>query len=84
MNNEKERSFILTTIDNPFDPRKDFDSWFDYDEQNNYCSCELIDRIQNLFKDTETDEEKLYQKAIDFIIRYDFTEKYIKLPITTT
>ena len=37
---DKERSVMLTTIDNPYNPFKDFDKWFLYDVEHGYNSCQ--------------------------------------------
>ena len=41
----KKKRCMLTTIDNPFDPFEDFDSWLMYDNDKGYCSCALLARI---------------------------------------
>ena len=70
----------LTTIDNPFDPFKDFNSWFLYDVEKGYNSSSLLGRIartSNEFSDEENDEE--IERAIDEIIKYDFQNIYKKV-----
>lgn len=37
--------YMLTTIDNPFDPFDQFDEWYNFDETKGYCTCGLIARI---------------------------------------
>ncbi len=70
----------LTTFDNPYDPRSDFDHWYMFDELKGYCSCGLLARIANI-SDSMTDEENEREKerAIDEIIRYDFENRYKKI-----
>ena len=71
---------MLTTIDNPFDPFTQFDSWFQFDIEKGYYSCSRLARIAKLSDDLsekETDEE--IERAIDEIILYDFMNIYKKV-----
>ena len=36
---------MLTTIDNPYNPFKDWDSWFAYDLQKGYRTCQILDKF---------------------------------------
>lgn len=76
----ENNDFMLTTFDNPFNPFDDFDSWFMFDVENGYNSCSLLARITNNSNDlTELEEKKDIEKAIDEIIKYDFTNNYTKI-----
>ena len=71
---------MLTTIDNPFDPFEDFDSWFSYDCDNGYNSCGLIARIahtSDALSDMENARE--VERAIDEIIQYDPLNVYKRI-----
>lgn len=75
---------MLTTIDNPFNPFKDFDSWFLFDVEKGYNSCAYLARIaktSNEFTEQEEDEE--IERAIDEIIKYDFMNIYVKVKENT-
>ena len=53
----KERVHI-TTIDNPFNPFEDFASWYDFDMEKGYCSCQRVARLANITDDmTDLEEE---------------------------
>ena len=39
------KQVMLTTIDNPFDPFEQFDSWFLFDGEKGYNSCDYLGRI---------------------------------------
>ena len=70
----------LTTHDNPFDPFEDFASWFLFDVEKGYNSCEYLGRIaktSDQFSDQENEEE--IERAIDEIIRLDFMDIYKKV-----
>lgn len=72
--------YMLTTLDNPFDPFNDFASWFKFDLEKGHHTCSRIDRIANLSNEMsqkEVDEEM--ERAIDLIVKYDFEDKYIKV-----
>lgn len=83
-----ERSLVrmkvmLSTIDNPFNPFEDFNSWFLFDVEKGYNSCSYLARIaktSNEFTEKEEDEE--IERAIDEIIQYDFMNLYIKVKQT--
>ena len=70
----------LTTFDNPYDPFKQFNSWFLFDVEKGYDSCGYLARIARTtdqMSDTENEEE--IERAIDEIIKYDFMNKYKKV-----
>ena len=70
----------LTTVDNPYDPFKQFDSWFLYDVEKGYNTCGYLARIAKTspeLSDEENNEE--IERAIDEIIKYDFTNLYRKV-----
>ena len=71
---------MITTIDNPYDPFKDFTSWFMYDEDKGYHTCAYLARIANTsgqLSDEENTNE--VERAIDEIIKYDFRNIYKKV-----
>ena len=75
-----ENKCMLTTFDNPFDPFEQFTSWFLFDVAKGYYSCSRLARIANLsdeLSEKEVDEE--IERAIDEIIKYDFTNIYKKV-----
>ena len=70
----------LTTIDNPFNPFEQFVPWFLFDEEKGYHSCAYLGRIartSDQLTDAENDLE--VERAIDEIIKYDFTNIYRKV-----
>ena len=71
---------MLTTIDNPFDPFDQFDSWINFDMEKGYNSCAYLARIA-FTSDSLSDAENMQEveRAIDEIIRYDFMNIYKKV-----
>lgn len=74
------KKVAITTIDNPFDPFDDFDSWFLFDVKKGYNTCSYLARIARI-SDEFTDEEKQIEieSAIDEIIENDFMGIYKKV-----
>ena len=71
---------MLTTFDNPFDPFDDFTSWFMFDVEKGYYTCNLLARIARTSEEFSTIEEKTEtERAIDAIIDYDFLNIYKKV-----
>lgn len=74
------KQFMLTTIDNPFNPFEDFASWLSFDKENHYDSSERLMRIAQLSDDMTTIEENSeIERAIDEIIKYDPLNIYQKV-----
>ena len=75
-----ERKCMLTTIDNPYDPFEQFYSWFEFDTEKGYNTCDYLARIARTsdnLSDKENDEE--IERAIDEIVLYDFLDLYVKV-----
>lgn len=70
----------LTTFDNPFDPFEQFDSWMMFDKEKGYDSSERLMRIAEISDDmTQKEIDEEIERAIDQIIKYDFTNTFQKL-----
>lgn len=71
---------MLTTFDNPYDPFDEFVSWFLFDVEKGYYTCNLLARIAKSSEEFSTAEEKEEtERAIDQIINYDFLNIYKKV-----
>lgn len=72
---------MLTTLDNPFNPFDQFDSWFMFDIEKGYYTCSRLARVTaNMPEDlSEKEESEEIEKAIDDIIKYDVFNVYKKV-----
>ena len=74
------KQYMLTTIDNPFNPFEDYLSWLSFDKEHNYNSSERLMRIAQITDDmTMIEEEKEIERAINEIIKYDIMNVYQKV-----
>ena len=72
-----ESDYLLTTIDNPYDPFKDFSLWDLFDREKGHFTCDLIGRLSQISDDmTLREEEAEYDRVVDFIIEHDPHDKY--------
>ena len=72
--------YMLTTIDNPYNPFTQWDDWFNYDEDAGYHTCSYLDRIartSDSMSETELQEE--LTRAMDEIIDEDPFGLYFKM-----
>lgn len=74
------KQFMLTTIDNPFNPFDDYMSWLSFDNEHDYNSAGKLMRVAQLTDEmTSIEEEKEKERAIDSIIKHDFLNIYQKV-----
>lgn len=71
---------MLTTVDNPYDPFDQFNSWYDFDVLHHHNSCSILARIAKT-SDRMTSQQynNEIERAIDQIIEFDFEKKYKKV-----
>lgn len=68
---------MLSTVDNPYDPRTSWDEWFAFDTARGYGTCGLLARLctssDSLSEELEIEE---IENAIDRILNLDGTNFY--------
>lgn len=71
---------MLTTVDNPFNPRDNYNSWLDWDQTNQYFTQEYLARVANIDADMDDDEvDERTDQAIEEIIENDVLNIYKKV-----
>lgn len=80
------KEYMLTTVDNPYNPHTQFDEWYAFDEQHGYCTCELLARIAkvsdefNIYDENlENEQNSEIQQAIDDIIKLNPLGLYTRI-----
>lgn len=62
--------YMLTTVDNPFNPFTQWDEWLAFDTTSGYNTNGLLDRIVITSDDlSEADQSLAIQQAIDEIVK---------------
>lgn len=73
---------MLTTVDNPFNPFKEFDAWYAFDEAAGYKTTALLARIVITSDDmSEADQSLAIEQAIDEIVRHNVNGMYRKVSL---
>jgi len=72
--------YLLTTIDNPFDPWTQWDEWLQWDTRAGYNTSGLLARIAKTSNDlSDADQHVALQDAIDEIVRENVTGVHRKV-----
>ena len=74
------REVTVTTIDNPFNPFDDFNSWFMFDTEKGYYTSSKLARLTKLEDNmTQKEENEEVERAVDELISIDPLDIYIKV-----
>ena len=72
--------YMLTTVDNPFNPFTHFDEWFAYDNFKGYKTSEFLARIVKTSPDLSDEDNQLaINQAIEEIINENVLGLYRKV-----
>ena len=73
-------NYMLTTVDNPYNPFEQFTSWLMFDTEKGYNTCSRLARLANISDDfTQKEIDEAIERAIDRIIELDFLDVYKKV-----
>lgn len=72
--------FMLTTIDNPYDPFEQFIPWLLFDKEKGYDTCERLMRLVEVREDMSQQElDDATDKAMDQLIANDIMNVFVKV-----
>ena len=72
--------YMLTTIDNPFNPFTNYDEWYAFDTQMHYNTCAYLARITKSSDElSDIDQELAIDQAMNEIVNINLTGKYLKV-----
>ena len=73
-----DKGYMLTTLDNPFDPFIDFKAWDLFDREKGHNTSSRLARIANIDSEMSQKEyEDEMDRAMNLIVKYDLEDKYI-------
>ena len=69
---------MLTTVDNPYDPHKEYSKWSEWDEVNGYFTSQYLARMMPVGADEIDDEsyDELQKQIVYEIILKDSEGRY--------
>ena len=77
--------YMLTTVDNPFDPFTQFKEWLSFDTSAGYHTSSFLARLVQTSDDlSDADQQVAIQDAIDEIVRENVLGIYKKVSRTTS
>jgi len=75
-----KEAYMLTTIDNPFNPFTQFDEWNAYDEEKGYHTSSYLARLAYTSDDLDDEMNQIaINDAILEILKTDVTGMYIRV-----
>lgn len=73
---------MLTTVDNPFDPFTQYDSWYAFDQRMGYRTSDYLAKIVKTSDElSEADNDAAIEAAIDEIVQENILGIYRKVSI---
>lgn len=73
-------NYMLTTVDNPFNPHTQFDEWYADDLRRGHHTSSLLARVANFSDElSEPDQDLVVQAAIDGILEVNPNGLYRKV-----
>lgn len=74
------KQYMLTTVDNPFNPFTHFDEWYSFDMEKGYDCCGRLDRLLKITDEmTDIEVNAETERAIDRIVELDFLDLFTKV-----
>ena len=77
--------FMLTTVDNPWNPFTHYDEWLQFDTEAGYYTLSFLARIVRTSDDlSEADQSLAIDQAIDEIVEFNVLGVYRKIEEPST
>lgn len=75
-----DTQYMLTTVDNPYNPHTHYDEWYAWDVEHGYHTCSLLARLTITSNElSDADQDLAISYAIDEIINENLLGVYKKV-----
>lgn len=72
--------YMLTTVDNPYNPFTEWDEWYRFDESRGYQTSGLLARVLRTSDElSDADQEIAIDQAIDEIVKENLSGMHRKI-----
>lgn len=72
--------YMLTTLDNPFNPFTHYDEWYSFDVSKGYNTCAYLARVSKSSDELSDEDQALaIDQAMNEIVSLNLTGNYIKI-----
>jgi hypothetical protein len=76
--------YMLTTVDNPFNPVTQFNEWFNWDSMKGYHTLSLLARVVVTSNElSEADQALAFQDAVNEIVQHNVSGMHRKVLMST-
>jgi len=77
---ENVKEFMLTTVDNPYDPFTQYDEWYAFDIRMGYGTASFLGRVAKTSDElSSTDQQLVINQAIQEIVEENVLGLYMKV-----
>ena len=78
---DSKMKYMLTTVDNPWNPWTNFDDWLLFDKTNHYYTCEMLAKYCTANDDALGSDfvEEEWEICLDELIQADHLGLYMKI-----
>lgn len=74
------KDYMLSTVDNPYNPFTEFEQWYEVDRELGHHTLALLARVTRTSDElSELDQSQAIDQGIATILAEDFAEIYIKV-----
>lgn len=76
------KRYLLTTVDNPYNPAEQYDLWMQFDHSHGYYTDQRLARVCPIsINSTDAENQRVINGAVDDFIRLDENGLYKRVVI---